>query len=75
LGYVNRATARASFSAVVPFGRRSGVPFQRRLTGAAWGRGCRFFRSGGRQPGSKACHRREVAARQDRRVDAGKRFL
>src|ERR1019366_1833356 len=37
--------------------------------------GCRCFRSRGRQRSGAACHRREVAACQDRRAEAGERFL
>src|ERR1039458_4083891 len=42
---------------------------------AAGGRGCRCFRSLWRQRSGAACHRREVAACQDRRADAGERFF
>src|ERR1035437_8427770 len=42
---------------------------------AAGGGGCRCFRSRWRQRSGAACHRREVAACQDRRADAGERFF
>src|SRR5439155_11846485 len=42
---------------------------------AARGRGCRCFWSRGRQRNGTACRRREVAAREDWRADAGKRFF
>src|SRR5208283_1928471 len=43
------------------------------MEGAARGRSCRCFRS--RQRNGSACRRRKVAARQDWRADAGKRFF
>src|SRR5947209_12232334 len=44
------------------------------MEGAVGGRRFRSFRIGKHGAGD-ACHRREVAARQDRRVDAGERFF
>src|SRR2546425_10839153 len=44
------------------------------MEGAVGGRRFRSFRIGKHGAGN-ACHRREVAARQDRRTDAGERFF
>src|SRR2546428_2894263 len=44
------------------------------MEGAVGGRRFRSFRIGKHGAGD-ACHRREVAARQDRRTDAGERFF
>src|SRR5256885_12052388 len=45
------------------------------MEGAARGRSCRCFRSRRRQWSRTACRRCEIAAREDRRADTGKRFF